>query len=339
VLTEATKPAPTERDLKAALNIVLDKLEEWKDWRARYALIPMTRRIRSKASIPVLIHLLEEHKENGKKVHFSGTLLKAIGDALADLTGYWAPVDAPEKWRAWWTAEEKNFVMGAGKKGLKRRIGDTKSAEFFGIPVSGNRVVFILDCSGSMLTPFGQATVINASKLPRQGTYESRLDRAKKELTAAVKGMSADDEFNVVTFENRVRVWQKKLVPATERNKAKLAAFLDKTKAWGGTALYDGVHDALQLKSQRRPGSPYGTPVDEIFILSDGAPTAGKVIDPAEILMFLNNWNRGALVRINTIFVGTGRDKPPPGIPADFMKPHVLMRLIAEGNNGKFKQV
>ncbi|MFQ5507521.1 MAG: VWA domain-containing protein, partial [Planctomycetota bacterium] len=336
VLVESRSPEPKDRDLKAALSIVLRRIEEWKDWRARYALMPMTRRIRSKSSIPVLIRVLEEAKASKGKIHVSGTLFTAIEESLADLTGFWAPAKEPEKWRSWWTGVASEFVMAPPKKALRSRLNKTKSVGFFGIPVTGNRVVFILDVSGSMLCPLGQ--VFEQSKMPYTGVTNSRMNKAKEELIAAVNGMTADDRFNVVLFESSVKVWQKKLVPATPKNKKALEGYVKKIKAWGGTALYDGLDKALNIQEQRKKGARYGEPVDEIFLLSDGQPNQGQVVDPAEILDFVTNWNKGAMVRIHTVFLGTGRDPPSPGIPQDFMKPVDLMKAIAKANNGRFKQ-
>ena len=63
--------------------------------------------------------------------------------------------------------------------------------------------------------------------------------------------------------------------------------------------------------------------IDELFLLSDGVPTAGDVKDPDEILAIVKQANRYLHVRINTVFTGVGQG-------ADFL------RKLAEQNDGVF---
>jgi hypothetical protein len=123
------------------------------------ALIPITRAIRGVASVPVLIGLLEEAAKGRDADAFSGTLTSAIQASLQDLTGFYAPAHEPEKWRKFWEEQQDTFQLAPERKQGEAKKGDTVSRGFFGIPVTGSRIVFVLDVSGSMREPASGATV------------------------------------------------------------------------------------------------------------------------------------------------------------------------------------
>ena len=70
-------------------------------------------------------------------------------------------------------------------------------------------------------------------------------------------------------------------------------------------------------------GTPNQNPIDEIFVLSDGEPVSGDVIDPDVILKIVREINRYQKVRIHTVFVGTSK-----GVG--------LMKRLAQENGGYF---
>jgi len=356
LLAKANKPKAKEEQLVHTLRAVLDVVEEQKNWRTRSALMPVLRTMRGKATVPVLIGLLEQAKENpkekGKSGTFasSGTLLVDVQDTLKDLTGFYAPVDQPERWRRWWDGQEDGFKIKpptgqradrkAAAKGKGAQEIKTSASSFFGIPVTGSRVVFILDVSGSMLWHMGRRMPRGPVQLPT-GNYNSRIKAAKKELLSAINGMTSDDRFNVVFFSTKARVWKKKLVVANKSNKKSIADTIERINADGNTALYDAVRDGLEIKAKRKVGARYASDVDEVFLLSDGAPTAGEIQDMQQILDKVRNFNRGARIRINTIYLGTKEPAPVAnnGMPLQSLSTDRFMKLLAEQNRGKFRIV
>jgi hypothetical protein len=110
-------------------------------------------------------------------------------------------------------------------------------------------------------------------------------------------------------------------------------------RADGGTNVWAGMETALKIKSLVY-GSRYDTNVDELFIVSDGAPTVGEVQDPLEILRLVEESNRWAGVRINAIFISSAT--PPEGRQAQpdlSIPPAELMRRMAAQNGGKFREL
>ncbi len=347
LLAGARRPPPGERGLQAALSTAQDSLRLLKDWRARLPLVGVLRAIRSASSVPLLLGLLEECANPTPGLRsdpVSGTLRAAVHDALVDLTGFYASPREPGKWRSWWEANRDEFRLAPARETAIGK-GKTVARTFFGIPVTGSRVIFVLDVSGSMAWPFAVGTRARPKNGggPSSGGHESRLQRAKKELLRAVNALGPDARFNVVFFSGGVRSWKKKLVQASSKNKRTLAAYLAKVRPGGGTALYDGLETGLKIKTRRKRGARYPTPVDEVFLLSDGMPSVGTVLDPVEILSRVREWNQGANVRINTIFVGSrkiDRAHLPPGAanPASRMRPEDFMSRLAKENYGVYRR-
>ena len=168
-----------------------------------------------------------------------------------------------------------------------------------------------------------------------------RLDYAKRELLKAIDSLTPNSMFNLVTFngDDEAEAWKKELVPANKRNKGRFEKFVEKLRPLGGTNLWSGMEKALGIKTLVY-GSHYETTVDELFLLSDGAPSAGDVIDPVEILRLTNEVNQFKEVRINTVFISS---RTPPEVTAAqanmSLSPKELMRRMARENGGKFRDV
>ena len=69
--------------------------------------------------------------------------------------------------------------------------------------------------------------------------------------------------------------------------------FVDRLGAMGGTNLYGALRHAFTDPD-----------VDTIFVLSDGEPSVGDVIDPFEIRMHVKRWNAERDIVVNSIAVG-----------------------------------
>jgi hypothetical protein len=234
-----------------------------------------------------------------------------VRSALESLTGAWhAPTERAglaKAWRTFWEAEQTRFVVAPAKKVAE---GRTAAATFFGIPATGMRVVSVLDVSGSMAAPLtlDDAPTTSAGN----GARDSRLEVAKRELLGCVARMPDSTLFHVVTFSSDVRTWCDGLVPANPTNRRKLNDWIDRLHPGGGTNLWGGLSDAMKLRVAA-PGDRYAGAVDEIFVLSDGMPSAGEVVDPVEIQRLVAESVRANPIRIHTIFLG--RTAKPTGSP------------------------
>lgn len=155
-------------------------------------------------------------------------------------------------------------------------------------------MVFVLDTSGSMLGP--------------------RLEAAKRELESAIMALPAETAFTVVFFNSGAGSWRRMLVEATDPNKRDAVTFVARLPAEGATATSDALQAAFTFDAEA------------IFLLSDGEPSAGRIADPAGIIQFVTELNRGRAVTVNTIGIMTGGGFLDELVKAD----HGTFRAVAE---------
>jgi uncharacterized protein YegL len=206
--------------------------------------------------------------------------------------------DDAQKWKTWWVA--KRGQKDLDDKPPPRPVGNYGNfGEYYGIPICAKRVVFVLDTSLSM--------------------RGARIDAAKTELVRAIKELPKEVFFDVIAFDNTVRVWQPELVPATDPLKrVAVNVVLDQTLKFN-TASFDALEAAFTLYPEA------------IYFLSDGAPYGGKIDNPREIIATISGMNRVRRVSIHSIGIDTGDAKT--SIFGRFMKD------LAEANWGVFKPV
>ena len=256
----------------------------------------------------------------------SGTLRRATHDALKSLTGANFPMETPSQWQRWWDEVKGSFVVPELAEPKEVRADSTVTGEFFGIPVRGSRVLFVVDVSGSMREP-----------LRRGGTAgggEQKIEVAKRELLKVCGQLTADSQFNCVVFSNGAEMWQKRMVEADERAKKRFEKFVEDMRADGGTNLWEALSQGLVWKSAAY-GERYESEYDEVFVLSDGLPSLGEIRNPREIVRLVSETNRFAQVRINTIYIPGPKESEDRQAQAVGMSGTEFMRLLAEHNHGR----
>ena len=263
------------------------KAIDHEDWATRIVALKGLEKLRSKQAVPALISRLPEER---------GRMAASFADTLWSLTGQPFDEDA-DAWKGWWEKAQPSFEVPSEKEVAaaleKREMQRLKSrtstpAQFFGIRIQSERVIFILDVSGSMLQEVA-------------GRYESkgggtRIDVAKRELTKCIEDLEPTALFNVLAFSSGVQPWLKKGMggkPGKGTTKEAAFTFIERLGAGGATNLYDTIKLAFD-----------DSEVDTIVILSDGEPTAGAVIDPHTIREDVKYWNRHRAIEIHTIAVG-----------------------------------
>jgi HEAT repeat protein len=255
------------------------------DWSTRLLAIQGLAAMRQAAAVGPLVARLGEE---------GGRMRKQVAEALWRLTAQ--PFDEDQaRWAAWWKGAEKDFRVATDKELDKadaarerRRLTQrtTSKAKFFGIRVESHRVIFVLDVSGSMLESMYGREV--------DGRGAARIDVAKNELTQAVENLEAGALFNIYAFSSGVERWlDKGIGTSSVQDRQEALTWIERLGAAGGTNLYDSVRQAFEDKD-----------VDTIFILSDGEPTTGEVIDPHRIREDVRRWNKHRGIKINTIAIG-----------------------------------
>ncbi len=212
------------------------------------------------------------------------------------------------QWTKWWEDNHKTFVMPKGPKETGDVAPPKKGTTFYGIQTFSDRILFIVDISGSM------------DKVQKGvGGGKTKMEICKQELIGSVFNLNTTDTFNVIFFNHQVIPWQNRKVQATEGKKKLLKTWVTDQEPLGGTNIYDALELGFKI-AHRVTGPPN---LDTIFFLTDGNPTAGKIRDAKTILETVKGWNETAKMTIHCIGIGKQHD-------ADFLK------ALARIGDGKY---
>ena len=127
----------------------------------------------------------------------------------------------------------------------------------------------------------------------------------------------------------------KKMLTASKAVKTKTFAFIDDIKAGGGTNIYDALLTAFDFggKGGSDRKKLLSKSVDTVFFLSDGVPTAGKLVNTDQILRDIALRNKTRNIIIHAVGLTTETDKEEEKSKlADFVK------KLAEENGGNYAQ-
>jgi hypothetical protein len=286
---------------------------------------------RSKAAIPALIDKLAGL--GGKR----STISYAVLDALVALTG--REFDLIEDWRKFW---EMNGA-GLDPKALddddestgvaRRQRAAAREPEFFGVEVVSQKVMFVIDTSGSMLMYDEGGDAAGSGEPVHQ--RRQRMRRVREQLSEAVRRLPGGSRFNIVSFDDKVLTFHEKgIVPANPDWKKKAIGYIERLQANGATHTDDALRAAFRERS-----------IDTIFLLTDGAPARedSEGIDlRGRIVEEVRQLNRIRKVKIYT-FGFNGPGTPPPGMqlrgrqdPDSYV---AFLKQLAEENGGTFTAI
>ncbi len=319
--TDQTLPASRRPGKKIPPSLVRSVLEDLgalllsdRAWQVRAAACDALVHLKTARAIPYLIKgLAAEEKRRGKK-DWCRRVALGLGRGLRSLTGMDLPLEHAAPWKSWWTQKGKNMrvrALGAPKDQGKGAAG--VYARYFNIAVESDRLLFLVDASGSM-----------ARKVKLKRKYAGipneavKFDLVRKELSKVILSLPPTAAVNVIFFNQDVVPFRPMspgnpgLMPMTEANKEALLEFLNLAVPQGLTNLYGALDLALQVGRGRGKKKWKGryrsrtNPLtfDTIYLLSDGAPTTGKVIDPDRILELVDRANAVKKVVIHTISFG-----------------------------------
>lgn len=221
-----------------------------------------------------------------------------------------------------------------------------KSADYYGISTEdASSMVFLIDISGSMegnAETDAQGKVIDATasyatdkvadkvggtagSLIKSQTNKqlSKLGKAKKELIPAIRGLSENISFTIIVFENDIKMWRKELVPATKTNKNLAITYINSLSSGGGTNIYKALEKAFELAGDGALDENKPLAVENVFLLSDGSPSAGAITNTQELVKKTQVWNKTGRVNIHCIGLGKDQDE-------------AFLKEVAEKNNGQY---
>lgn len=320
--TQGKKPTAETLATRDAANTRLEELLV-KDpvWQVRNAAAFALATERCKAVVPLLIHGLEAELARKKDPWAMDVRLHRL---LEGLTGQSVVRGSAEPWQQFWKNEGQALTVRAAGQ-TERKPGDDKYGKFFNLEVESDRVLFVLDFSGSMAEPVTLKTQGTAASA---GKTTTKAALVVQELKRLIMSLPDGALVNIVVFSDTVRVWRQDngrpaLVKLDDNARDDLLSnFLDSLRPNGPTNLYDALDKALEFGGRGLHDKYYGAGFDTLYVITDGAPTAGPVVDKDEIRRRVRETNQLRRIAIHCITFGDKND-------TDFLGP------LATENGGR----
>jgi hypothetical protein len=302
--------------------------------------------VRDKSAVEPLIRRLQKEE---------GLLVLDLADSLGALTGREFGLE-PVRWAQWWSEQDTQTYDIPTPEGVAYLRGHRPSRSgtggggfpdtnpggpVFPVPTPSRRVIYVIDCSGSMETLVTERERYEGQHYPDF----SRMEIVKAELQREIERLPSYVKFNIIAFATDVDPWKPTLQPANVLVKYAAKEWVKRLYAIGGesrqalalngltgasniekgkTDAFDALRVALGVDDLRTADATYAkVEADTVFFLSDGRPTAGLYTDPDDILREVRKLNELRKVVIHTIGIGE--------FDKDFMK-----RLAEENGPGQF---
>ncbi|HEX5053110.1 MAG TPA: HEAT repeat domain-containing protein [Planctomycetota bacterium] len=322
---ESLGQVPTGEVLKLR-DLELGKLEDLlvrdQIWQVRSAAAFALAIQKCKPVVPALIRGLEAELTRKKDPWAMDLRLHKL---LEGLTGQTVVRGSIAPWKEFWAREGAGFTVAlAGSRAPASAAAD-KYQKFFNLEIDSDRILFVLDFSGSMAEPVQlQSTTTGAAP----GTPTTKAEIVVRELKKLIMSLPDGALVNLVVFSEGVRVWRQEggrpaLVKLDDETRDDLLGnFLDSLRPNGPTNLYGAMDKALDFAGRALFDKYYSAGFDTLCVISDGAPTAGAVVDKDEIRRRVREANQLRKITINCITFGDKND-------TDFLKP------MAEENGGR----
>jgi len=252
----------------------------WRDGARAQHLI---RCLSAEMAIPILLDALVvwDHRMGTK--NGSRRVLLEISTELRRITGV-SMGPKPEAWQKWWQGVESGrFSL---LKGASEGQSEVSVSGFYGLQPLTDRVLFIIDRSGSMDTVIGT-------------DGSSRYEEAVEQFVDYMHTSGPETQFSVVLFSDDVRVHSQVLKKASTRNLESAERWLRQNGPDGGTWLHKGIKTALKLGQDGRILLDK-VQADTVIVLCDGDTEEG----PGWVAPWLQRWNGEAQILFRCVEIG-----------------------------------
>lgn len=260
-----------------------------------------------KPVVPALIRGLEAELLRKKDPWAMDVRLHKL---LEGLTGQNVVQGSIAPWQAFWAKEGPTFtVRPAGQEVGKSTTA--KYEKFFNLEVESDRVLFVVDFSGSMAEPITLKAKVTGAP-PGQATTKAAI--VVTELKRLIMSLPDGALLNIVVFSDDVRIWREEggrpaLIKLDDAARDDLLGnFLDNLRPNGPTNLHDALDKSLDFGGRALHDKYYAAGFDTLYVISDGAPTAGKVVDKDEIRRRVRETNNLRRITIHCITFGDQND-------------------------------
>ncbi|MCY2957716.1 MAG: HEAT repeat domain-containing protein [Planctomycetota bacterium] len=291
-------------------------------WQVRTAAAYAIAGMKCKASVPAIIEGLKA--ELGRKQDPWAMDLR-LHRILEGLTGQTVTPGDIRPWEDFWQKEGPGFTVAKQGTPIAKQSTPSKYGKFFNLQIETDRVLFVVDFSGSMAETIELKTRTTGVAAGQQTT---KANLVVQELKKLIQSLPDGTLFNIIVFSDEVRVWREDhgrpaLVKlADETRDDLLGNFLDSLRPSGGTNLYGGLAKALEFGGRGVYDKYYAAAFDTLYVITDGAPSCGEVTDKEEIRRRVREANRLRKITLHCITFGNKND-------TDFLGP------LAEENGGR----
>ena len=186
----------------------------------------------------------------------------------------------PAAWRRWYDTlpEDWTPASNAEAAGSAADDDDRSAASFAGLPLHSDALTFLIDLSGSIWN-------VKNDKLPK--------DVAGEHLNAALDRLQETVLFNVIPYTNTPFPWEDEMVTASSKATKAAKQYFADCRERGAGNVYDAI--LLALQDER---------VDDLVILTDGAPSGGTRWNLNLLVPQLLEANRYRSVVFDSLLVG-----------------------------------
>ncbi len=264
---------------------ILPTLAADSSWRVRASAVRALGSLRTRDSVEELVAILDREV---------GRIREDALDQLRHLTrqDFGLHVDA---WERFLELAPPDFLSTPDESAVATSSG---SVVYYGLTSHSTRFVLVTDLSTSM-------TTIERTTY-RSKITASRLQLTKDQMESLVEDLGEDVAINLVTFSDNAEVWQRKLLTMNKKGRAKALAEIESYSPRGGTNLFHALSTCFEMAadSLTKPELEDSTP-DTIFLLTDGEPSVGTMLDTSVILEWVEERNRELQVRVHCIALNT----------------------------------
>ncbi len=296
------------------------------DWRVRAAAGEFFRLHPDAGAVENLIEALDQEQKwidqgiGRKRVFYQ------LIDALVQAAGY--PVSGREvqPWKDWWATHREGYQLPSRAGERVSYLGNLPYC--FGIPLRSDRVLFVLDISGSMQEEleagFSTGNQVDAGPNRKRQT---KLELAKREIRSALAKLSPTDRFNLIFFETAAYPVFDSLRRANPENLSIALERLEKTQAGGGTNVLQAMEYALRESSPNSAQQGFAE-FDSLILISDGTSSDRWAADVATLLHGIEIANQKTQTLIHTVCFQSEQSSSSE-----------LMKEIARRNGGEFRSI
>ncbi|MCR9244212.1 MAG: HEAT repeat domain-containing protein [bacterium] len=293
-----------------------------KIWQARSAAAYGMAIMKCKPVIPEIIKALDAELRRKKDPWAMDVRLHKL---LEGLTGQTVVRGSIKPWKQFWKREGSTFKVAKERKAGEEPEQADRYEKFFDLEIESDRVLFVLDFSGSM------TETITLESGETGASVKDTLTKAElvvRELKKMIMGFPDGALLNIVVFSDDVRIWRTEsgrpaLIRVDDEARDDLLGnFLDALRPAGPTNLHDALNLALDFGGRGTQDRYYAAGFDTLYIISDGAPSAGPVTDKAELRRLVRECNNLRKITINCVTMGQQNDTE-------------FLREMAEENGGR----